>query len=96
MRKLWSGLGLRWRTRNLTLVCPHCKRPPEPSVFGRVRYLPGDEKLTCQHCSQTSFVTLWRFEGASHRETRQQPLDDDVLTTVPSCAEQVNEGIPAR
>jgi hypothetical protein len=62
------GLFTRWGIRNLTLVCPHCKMLPTPSVFRRGRYLPGEQELTCEACTQTSFVTLWRFEGSRHQE----------------------------
>jgi hypothetical protein len=41
---------------------------PTPQVFRRGRYLLGEKELTCEACSQTSFVTLWRFEGSRHQE----------------------------
>ena len=69
----------RWRARNLTLVCPNCRKAASSKSFRRARYMLGDEKLTCEHCDVTSSVTLWRFQGLSgastcHRNREGLPL----------------------
>ena len=58
-------LTVRWGARNLSLVCPHCRRPASSLAFKRGRFMLGDENLVCEQCGKTSLVTLWRFEGLS-------------------------------
>jgi Zn ribbon nucleic-acid-binding protein len=55
----------RWKTRNLGLVCPHCKGLASAATFRRGRYMLGDKDLVCEECREASNVTLWRFEGLS-------------------------------
>jgi len=51
------------------LVCPHCRGRATSLTFRRVRYMSGEETLTCERCGNSNFVTLWRFEGVSRPET---------------------------
>jgi transposase-like protein len=61
-------LTVQLRARNLTLVCPNCKGTPSRLSFERARFMRGEQTLTCEQCSKDSFITLWRFEGASQRQ----------------------------
>jgi len=69
----------RWRSRNLTLVCPNCRKATSLEAFRRARYRLGDDELTCEQCDKASNVTLWRFAGLSgastcHRSGVELPL----------------------
>lgn len=64
-----QDLFVQWRVRKLTLVCPHCKTTLSRLTFERACLMPGERVLTCEECGKDYYVTLWRFEGASCRET---------------------------
>jgi hypothetical protein len=69
----------RWETRNLSLVCPHCKGLASAATFRRGRYRLGDEELVCEECREASNVTLWRFEGLS--QTSRLEMTDAAVNT---------------
>jgi hypothetical protein len=64
-----QDLFVQWRARKLILVCPHCKRTPSRLTFEHARFMVGEHVLTCEQCGKSSYVTLWRFEGASYHGT---------------------------
>jgi hypothetical protein len=39
------------------------------ATLERACLMPGERVLTCEECGKDYYVTLWRFEGASCRET---------------------------
>jgi hypothetical protein len=84
MLALVRNLLVRWYGRNLPLVCPHCQKPADPTVFRRARYLAGDRPLTCDGCGQSSLITLWRFEGVSRRGTTARNVMDKPNSSAPS------------
>jgi len=72
-----------WKTSKLSLVCPRCKEAASPEAFRRGRYLVGGKPLRCDHCGVTTPITLWRFEGLSHRPDLAERCADSRRSYMP-------------